>query len=91
MIRVNRPYSLIVPVYGGGHHSQAAPCQVITFLNDPHNRAFIRRVCDVPILHRIELLRTRRDFAIEPESRQRDGYFRGHRWRELLALPMLRG
>lgn len=44
MIRVARPFVLIVPSYGGGAHSGAVPKQVITFLNDPANRALIRGV-----------------------------------------------
>ncbi|WP_129661422.1 class Ib ribonucleoside-diphosphate reductase assembly flavoprotein NrdI [Rothia uropygialis] len=44
MIRVSRPYVLIVPSYGGGEAKQAVPRQVITFLNDPQNRSLIRGV-----------------------------------------------
>lgn len=44
MIRVCRPYVLVVPTYGGGERSGAVPKQVATFLNDPTNRSFIRGV-----------------------------------------------
>lgn len=44
LIRVCRPYVLIVPTYGGGDHKGAVPKQVITFLNDPVNRSLIRGV-----------------------------------------------
>lgn len=44
MIRVTRPYVLVVPTYGGGAQAGAVPRQVITFLNDPANRALIRGV-----------------------------------------------
>ncbi|MGC6206129.1 MULTISPECIES: class Ib ribonucleoside-diphosphate reductase assembly flavoprotein NrdI [unclassified Citrobacter] len=43
-IRVDEPYILIVPSYGGGGTAGAVPRQVIRFLNDPHNRALIRGV-----------------------------------------------
>lgn len=43
-LRVDEPYILIVPSYGGGGTAGAAPRQVIRFLNDPHNRALIRGV-----------------------------------------------
>lgn len=43
-IRVDEPYILIVPSYGFGGTAGAVPGQVIRFLNDPHNRAFIRGV-----------------------------------------------
>ncbi|EEH94157.1 class Ib ribonucleoside-diphosphate reductase assembly flavoprotein NrdI [Citrobacter portucalensis] len=42
-IRVDEPYILIVPSYGGGT-AGAVPRQVIRFLNDTHNRALIRGV-----------------------------------------------
>lgn len=35
---------LVVPTYGGGAQAGAVPRQVITFLNDPANRALIRGV-----------------------------------------------
>lgn len=44
MIRVTRPFVLVLPTYGGGEHSGAVPKQVIQFLNDPANRALIRGV-----------------------------------------------
>ncbi|POP41193.1 class Ib ribonucleoside-diphosphate reductase assembly flavoprotein NrdI [Superficieibacter electus] len=43
-IRVDEPYILIVPSYGGGGTAGAVPRQVIRFLNDEHNRALIRGV-----------------------------------------------
>jgi protein involved in ribonucleotide reduction len=43
-LRVDEPYVLIVPTYGGGNEGGAVPRQVIKFLNDPHNRALIRGV-----------------------------------------------
>ncbi|WP_336284810.1 class Ib ribonucleoside-diphosphate reductase assembly flavoprotein NrdI [Citrobacter arsenatis] len=43
-IRVDEPYILIVPSYGGGGTAGAVPGQVIRFLNDTHNRALIRGV-----------------------------------------------
>lgn len=44
LIRVARPFVLVVPTYGGGEQAGAVPKQVIAFLNDPANRAFIRGV-----------------------------------------------
>ena len=44
LIRVTRPYVLVVPTYGGGERSGAVPKQVASFLNDPVNRALIRGV-----------------------------------------------
>lgn len=44
MIRVSRPYVLVVPSYGGGDPGKAVPRQVISFLNDPQNRSLIRGV-----------------------------------------------
>ncbi|MBV7363275.1 class Ib ribonucleoside-diphosphate reductase assembly flavoprotein NrdI [Actinomycetaceae bacterium TAE3-ERU4] len=44
MIRVAKPYVLIVPTYGGGEPSLAIPRQVATFLNDPINRSLLRGV-----------------------------------------------
>jgi protein involved in ribonucleotide reduction len=44
MIRVSRPYVLIVPSYGGGDRDGAVPKQVIHFLNDSVNRSLIRGV-----------------------------------------------
>ena len=41
-IRVDEPYILVVPSYGGT--AGAVPRQVIRFLNDEHNRALIRGV-----------------------------------------------
>lgn len=48
-LRVDEPYVLISPTYGGGTtlthtNSRPVPNQVIRFLNDPHNRALIRGV-----------------------------------------------
>lgn len=44
MIRVARPFVLILPTYGSGDLGGAVPKQVITFLNDPANRRLIRGV-----------------------------------------------
>lgn len=44
LIRVTRPFVLVVPTYGGGERAGAVPKQVISFLNDPANRALIRGV-----------------------------------------------
>lgn len=44
MIRVSRPYVLVVPTYGGGEPSTAVPRQVATFLNDAANRSLLRGV-----------------------------------------------
>lgn len=44
LIRVARPFVLVVPTYGGGERAGAVPKQVILFLNDPANRALIRGV-----------------------------------------------
>ncbi|RYC37032.1 class Ib ribonucleoside-diphosphate reductase assembly flavoprotein NrdI [Pectobacterium zantedeschiae] len=43
-LKVDRPYILVVPSYGGGSPKGAVPRQVIIFLNDPHNRAYLRGV-----------------------------------------------
>ena len=50
-IRVDEPYVLIVPTYGGGRANGPdpdaggyVPKQVIAFLNDEHNRSLIRGV-----------------------------------------------
>ncbi|MDN5704510.1 MAG: class Ib ribonucleoside-diphosphate reductase assembly flavoprotein NrdI [Yaniella sp.] len=43
-IRVNQPFVLVVPTYGGGEPSTAVPKQVIAFLNDPQNRDLLRGV-----------------------------------------------
>lgn len=43
-LKVDRPYILVVPSYGGGSSKGAVPRQVIIFLNDPHNRAYLRGV-----------------------------------------------
>lgn len=48
-LTVNEPYVLITPTYGGGvsmtgQNSRPVPKQVIRFLNDEHNRSFIRAV-----------------------------------------------
>lgn len=44
LIRVSRPFVLVVPTYGGGERAGAVPKQVVGFLNDPTNRALIRAV-----------------------------------------------
>lgn len=44
MIRVSRPYVLVLPTYGGGERSGAVPKQVVQFLNDPVNRSPLRGV-----------------------------------------------
>ncbi|MFO6299127.1 class Ib ribonucleoside-diphosphate reductase assembly flavoprotein NrdI [Rahnella selenatireducens] len=43
-LRVDEPYILLVPSYGGGSAKGAVPTQVIRFLNDEHNRSLIRGV-----------------------------------------------
>ncbi|STR38191.1 ribonucleotide reduction protein NrdI [Klebsiella pneumoniae] len=43
-LRVDEPYILIVPSYGGGGTAGAVPRQAIRFLNDVHNRQLIRGV-----------------------------------------------
>ncbi|MBQ4769390.1 class Ib ribonucleoside-diphosphate reductase assembly flavoprotein NrdI [Pectobacterium versatile] len=43
-LKVDRPYILVVPSYGGGSTKGAVPRQVIIFLNDPDNRAYLRGV-----------------------------------------------
>jgi len=43
-LRVDEPYVLITPTYGGGDGKGAVPKQVIRFLNDEHNRSLIRGV-----------------------------------------------
>jgi len=43
-LRVEEPYVLLVPTYGGGSEGGAVPRQVVKFLNDPHNRSLIRGV-----------------------------------------------
>lgn len=48
-LTVNEPYVLISPTYGGGagmthQNSRPVPPQVIRFLNNEHNRSFIRAV-----------------------------------------------
>ena len=44
LLRVTRPFVLVVPTYGGGELSGAVPRQVVTFLNDPANRELLRGV-----------------------------------------------
>jgi len=44
LIRVTRPFVLVLPTYGGGEKSGAVPKQVITFLNDRQNRNLLRGV-----------------------------------------------
>lgn len=43
-LTVDEEYVLIVPTYGGGNNRGAVPKQVIKFLNNEHNRSFIRGV-----------------------------------------------
>ncbi|MEJ4100786.1 class Ib ribonucleoside-diphosphate reductase assembly flavoprotein NrdI [Corynebacterium mastitidis] len=48
-LRVDRPYVLVCPTYGGGasisrQNVRPVPAQVIRFLNDEHNRSLIRAV-----------------------------------------------
>ncbi len=43
-LKVDEPYVLLVPTYGGGNGQGAVPKQVIRFLNDPENRDLIRGV-----------------------------------------------
>lgn len=43
-LRVDQPFILVVPSYGGGETQGAVPRQVIQFLNDEHNRALLRGV-----------------------------------------------
>jgi protein involved in ribonucleotide reduction len=43
-LRVDEPYVLVVPTYGGGHEGGAVPRQVVRFLNDDANRTLIRGV-----------------------------------------------
>ncbi|WP_418276290.1 class Ib ribonucleoside-diphosphate reductase assembly flavoprotein NrdI [Isoptericola jiangsuensis] len=43
-LRVDEPYVLMVPTYGGGNEGGAVPRQVRKFLNDVHNRSLIRGV-----------------------------------------------
>ncbi|GGC82241.1 class Ib ribonucleoside-diphosphate reductase assembly flavoprotein NrdI [Vreelandella lutescens] len=42
--RVEQPYILVTPTYGGGSAHGAVPGQVIRFLNDTHNRHLLRGV-----------------------------------------------
>ncbi len=43
-LHVDEPYVLVLPTYGGGKDSGAVPKQVIKFLNNEHNRSYIRGV-----------------------------------------------
>ncbi|AII75202.1 Ribonucleotide-diphosphate reductase, gamma subunit [Bifidobacterium coryneforme] len=43
-LKVNQPYILVVPTYGGGSAKKAVMPQIKRFLNDPQNRACIRGV-----------------------------------------------
>ncbi|WP_084101753.1 class Ib ribonucleoside-diphosphate reductase assembly flavoprotein NrdI [Demequina sp. NBRC 110051] len=43
-LKVDEPYVLVLPTYGGGNGKGAVPKQVIKFLNDEHNRSYIRGV-----------------------------------------------
>lgn len=44
MIRVHKPYVLVVPTYGSGRVAKAVPPRVIAFLKDPVNRSLMRGV-----------------------------------------------
>ncbi|WP_091971493.1 class Ib ribonucleoside-diphosphate reductase assembly flavoprotein NrdI [Propionibacterium cyclohexanicum] len=44
LLRVEEPFVLITPTYGGGHGQGAVPKQVIRFLNNEENRALLRGV-----------------------------------------------
>jgi protein involved in ribonucleotide reduction len=46
-LRVEEPYVLCIPTYGGGAINGAVPKQVIRFLNDENNRSLIRGVIGV--------------------------------------------
>jgi protein involved in ribonucleotide reduction len=43
-LRVDEPYVLMSPTYGGGNEGGAVPRQVRKFLNDEHNRSLVRGV-----------------------------------------------
>ncbi|KQQ03855.1 MULTISPECIES: class Ib ribonucleoside-diphosphate reductase assembly flavoprotein NrdI [unclassified Rathayibacter] len=43
-LRVEEPYVLVLPTYGGGIDGGAVPKQVIRFLNEPRNRSLLRGV-----------------------------------------------
>ena len=43
-LQVDEPYVLLAPTYGGGNEGGAVPRRVREFLNDAHNRSFIRGV-----------------------------------------------
>ncbi|MDU1953035.1 class Ib ribonucleoside-diphosphate reductase assembly flavoprotein NrdI [Atlantibacter hermannii] len=43
-LKVDQPYILVVPSYGGGETKGAVPRQVIQFFNDEGNRALLRGV-----------------------------------------------
>lgn len=44
MLKVSEPFVLVTPTYSDGEGRGAVPKQVIRFLNDPENRAYIRGV-----------------------------------------------
>ncbi|ATA22900.1 ribonucleotide reductase assembly protein NrdI [Brenneria goodwinii] len=44
VLKMDQPYILVVPSYGGGSAKGAVPIQVIRFLNDRHNRERLRGV-----------------------------------------------
>ncbi|MBV2143002.1 class Ib ribonucleoside-diphosphate reductase assembly flavoprotein NrdI [Falsochrobactrum sp. TDYN1] len=44
LFRVNEPFVLVTPTYGGGGYKGAVPKPVIRFLNDADNRSLIRGV-----------------------------------------------
>jgi protein involved in ribonucleotide reduction len=84
-LRVDEPFVLVTPTYGGGKGEAAVPKQVVKFLNDADNRKNLRGVvgsgnqnfgaaysraasiisdkCQVPVLHRFELLGTSDDVS----------------------------
>lgn len=43
-LTVSQNYILVLPTYGGGYEQGAVPKQVIQFLNNPHNRKYIKGV-----------------------------------------------
>lgn len=43
-LKIEEPYVLALPTYGGGKVKGAVPKQVIKFLNDQHNRSYCRGV-----------------------------------------------
>lgn len=43
-LHVSEPYILLTPTWGGGSAKGAVPRQVIRFLNDEHNRVWLRGI-----------------------------------------------